>query len=373
VDATPERRVLFLCAALDAGGAERHWASLMPALCDRGLAVRLVALEGGGRALEQLRAQGVPVRELGRSGVASLRALPSVLAEGQGRPAVIVTFGYNAHALGALAARTLGIPHILNWHRQAGWQMSPVEAGAVRLAARLGAGAIAVTAAQLPDLHGLGFRASRLRVVPNGTSARGTGAGRSSMRGELGLPAKGLVAVLVARLRPEKRIVDFIDACARLRHELPDLRGVVVGDGPQAEELGHHAAEQDAPVHFAGYQADPTRWMVAADVVCLTSTHEALPMVLVEALACGRPCITTAVGGVGEIVEDGANGFVVAREDVPGLVRALRRLAMDPALRERMGAESLTRWRLSFSLDAMVVAYADLLRSVEGMPVTFAG
>jgi glycosyltransferase involved in cell wall biosynthesis len=158
-----------------------------------------------------------------------------------------------------------------------------------------------------------------------------------------------------------------------LRRDLPQLRGVVVGDGPEADALHHRAAARNAPVVFAGYQADPTRWMVAADVVCLTSTHEALPMVLVEALACGRPCITTAAGGTTDLVEDGANGRVIAQADVAELMRALRSLAADPGLRDRMGAESAARWRSTFSLDAMVEAYADLLCSVEGMPVKFSG
>src|ERR1700728_1570163 len=71
-------RIVFLCAQLDNGGAERHWAELLPALAQRHIGVRVVALLGGGRALEGLKAEGVPVRELGRTGLASAALLPAL-------------------------------------------------------------------------------------------------------------------------------------------------------------------------------------------------------------------------------------------------------------------------------------------------------
>jgi glycosyltransferase involved in cell wall biosynthesis len=365
-------KALFLCPVLDAGGAERHWATLLPALRERGAEVRLVAVEGGGRALEELREAGVPVRELGAAGLSSLKRLPALLTEVSQAPNVIVTFGYNAHALGALFARVTTTPQLLNWHRQQGWPMTRVESGAVRFAARLGAGAIAVTQAQLPDLERLGLPADRLRVAPNGVEApRRLGDPRAQIRTELGLPADGFLAVLVARLRPEKRITDFIDAVARLRSRVPGLHAVVVGDGPLAADLRAYGERQGAPMRFAGFQSEPTDWMLAADAVCLTSEFEALPMALIEATSCGRACVATNVGGNDEIVQHGINGFLVAPADVSGLAAALERLAREDALRQRMEAASLSRWGALFSFDAMADRYLDLLGSVHGVPASW--
>ena len=345
VTAGSRRTALFLCAMLDNGGAERHWASLLPALHDRGVGVRLVALQGGGRALEELRSGGVPVRELGRSGVRSLSRLPAVIGELRGGADAVVTFGYNAHAIGALAARACDVPHVLNWHRQEGWPMNRLEAGAVQLAAALGAGAIAVTNAQLPDLLGLGFPSARLRVVSNGVPPPKGAFDRTRLRADLGLAPGDFVAVVVARLRPEKRITDFIDSLARLRSSRPNAHGIVVGDGPLEEELRAYASQRDAPVRFVGYQRDPTQYIRAADVVCLSSSHEALPMALVEALACGRPCVATNVGGAAEIVQEGSNGYLIPVGDVAALTAALDALADSPNRAHEMGERSLARWQ----------------------------
>jgi Glycosyltransferase Family 4 len=168
-------RIVFLCAQLDNGGAERHWAELLPALAQRQIGVRLVALLGGRRALENLRAEGVPVRELGRDGLTSVLLLPALLAQARAQPSALVSFGYNAHALGALFARITRTPHVVNWHRQAGWPMDTVEANAVRLAGRLGAGAIAVTEAQHPDLLALDFEPQAIHTVANGVAPQDPG------------------------------------------------------------------------------------------------------------------------------------------------------------------------------------------------------
>jgi glycosyltransferase involved in cell wall biosynthesis len=362
-------RLLFLCAELDNGGAERHWAALLPALADLGVGVRVVAIKEGGRALVELRQAGIPIRELGQSGLRSFAALPSLLQERRSDLTAIVTFGYNSHALGAVFSRLTGTPQVVNWHRQQGWPMNPVERNAVRLAARAGAGVIAVTRAQIDDLSMLGFPADRIRVINNGVKAPTmTGLSRSSIRGRLDLDSEGIVALLVARLRPEKRIVDFIDAVALAKERLPDLLGIIVGDGPMLGELERYASDRAAAVRFVGHQRDPAPWMLAADFVCLTSSFEALPISLVEAISCGRPCIATDVGGTREIVENGVNGELTAPEDPASVAASIVRLGEDADLREAMGEASLRRWRNSFSFDTMVDRYARLLGSVKGPP-----
>ena len=367
VPASQAARIVFLCAQLDNGGAERHWAELLPALAQRRIGVRCVALLGGGRALESLRADGIPVRELGRSGLASASLLPTLLTEARAQPSALVSFGYNAHALGALFSRITRTPQVVNWHRQAGWPMNAVEASAVRLAGRLGAGAIAVTEAQHPDLLGLDFDPRAIRTVANGVGSQDLGR-RAQERARLGMTPDEFVAVLVARLRPEKRIADFVAAVHQASQSDPRIRGIVVGDGPTADELRELAAAAAAPVTFVGHDPEPTRYMLAADVAVLASEFEALPISLVEALSCGRPCVATDVGGVREIVQDGDNGFLVPFGEPEAMAAALLRLSRDPETCARLGERSLDRWRERFSFTAMVADYARLLTSVTGPP-----
>jgi glycosyltransferase involved in cell wall biosynthesis len=367
VPAIGAARIVFLCAQLDNGGAERHWADLLPALARRQIGVRLVALFGGGRALESLRADGVPVRELGRTGLASASLLPALLAEARAKPSALVSFGYNAHALGALFARITGTPHVVNWHRQAGWPMNTVETNAVKLAGRLGAGAIAVTKAQHPDLLALDFDPRAIRTVANGVGPRDP-SHRTRERARLNVSPDEFVAVLVARLRPEKRIGDFVAAVDRASRSDPRIRGIVVGDGPMANELRELATARGAPVTFVGHDPEPTRYMIAANVVVLASDFEALPISLVEALSCGRPCVATDVGGVPEIVEDGRNGLLVPVGEPESMASALVRLSGDADTCARMGERSLTHWRERFSFAGMVADYSRLLTSVTGPP-----
>jgi glycosyltransferase involved in cell wall biosynthesis len=367
-----DRRILFVCAKLDNGGAERHWAALLPALNKRGLGIRVVAIEGSGRALEQLRDYGIPVRELGRNGLGSLAALPALMQERGSDPTTIVSFGYNAHVLSGAFARTTGTPQVVNWHRQQGWPMNHVERNAIRLTARSGAGVISVTEAQSEDLIGFGFPSTRIRVVPNGVPPPELlDVPSTQVRNRLDLPGEKFLAVLVARLRPEKRVVDFIDAIAMARDQLPDIMGIVVGDGPMADELEGYAARKGAPVRLVGHQNDPPMWMLAADVVCLTSRFEALPISLVEAISCGRPCIATDVGGTRDIVKDGVNGRLVAPEDPTRLAATIVDIAQRPDLREEMGIASLEHWRAHFSFDAMVGRYGSLLSAAEGPPTVW--
>lgn len=361
---------LFLCPELDAGGAESHWASLLPALAERGLDVRVIAIKGGGRALESLRSDGISVRELGYAGMGSVRALPHILEERRGNPRVIVTYDQSAHPLGAAFSRLTGTPQIVNWHHPPGFPIRPLRRRvAVRLAALAGAGVIAVTSAQLAQLRQFGFVPRRTVVIPNGVYApAASGVPRQQLRAELGLPEDAFLVVLVAQLRPEKRVGDFLAALSALRKSTPTALGIVVGDGPLEDDLRHHASEHGSPVRFVGFHGEPTKYMLAADAVCLTSEIEALSMVLIEAAACGRPCVATQVGGNHEIIDDRVSGLLVEPGSTGALAAALSALAQDRALRDEMGRQALGRWRRLFSFDAMVNGYFDLLTRVSGPP-----
>ena len=328
----------------------------------------LVAIEGGGRALATVRAAGVPVREFGVSGLGSLRVVPRLIREGERRRGVIVTWAPSAHAVGALVARCTRTPHVVNWHRQPGFPMTTRQSAGMRMAAKLGAGAIAVTQTQIPDLVKLGMPKSRVRVVPNGTPEPKTSSlDRSAARRALGLRDQ-IVAVVVARLRPEKRHTDLFEALALVRAGGQDVCVVVVGDGPLEAALRREVASMQIPVIFAGFQEDPSLYMIASDVVCLSSEFEALPMSLIEAGACARPSVATDVGGTREIIVDGVTGLLVPTRDVRGLADALARISRDATLRNSMGIQARRRWEDRFSFDAMVDAYLRLLLGIQGPP-----
>lgn len=361
-----------MCSVLDMGGAERHWATLLPALQDRGLPVRLIALKRGGRAYELLGELGVPTRTLGSSGPATtLARFPALLSELWPRPRVVVTWGFDAEVAGGALAQLAGAPHVIHWHAGAGSPISTRQAVAFRLGARLGAGVIGVSRTQIPELRSFGFNEERIRIGPPGVPKPNRSfADRRAARSALNLPEPTFVAAVVARLSHEKRIDRFVSAIATLAASGVDVRGVVVGDGPAASQLAQMAGGLGAPVDFVGYQAQPADYMIASDVVCLTSDREALPLTVLEAAACERPTVAMDIGGVRELVDD-ETGILVAQGDVDAFTRALGQLVTSPGRAARLGAEAHLRWQERWSLDAMADGYYGLLTSVTGPPASW--
>ncbi len=362
------RPTLFICSVLDTGGAERHWETLIPALEEAGQPARLVAVKAGGRAFDSIAQSGIPARVLrGRGGLVSLAKLPHLLSESRARPGVVVSWGVDAHVLGTVVARRLKIPHLIHWHAGPGSTLSRSQRLALNLVARSGAGAIAVSKAQIGELNGFGFRSAAVRVAPAGVPdpAREFDT-RASARSALGLSESAFIPLLVGRLATEKRVDRFVESVAKLRHKGVDAQGVVVGDGPELRRIS--AASQTA-VKFVGFQRQPANFMIAADVVCLTSDREAMPLTLLEAAACGRATVAMDVGGVHEAVVDAVTGFVTPQGDVDTFVDVLTRLAADPGRAEALGERGRARWSQSFSVDTMVRWYLELLHEVGTSPI----
>jgi glycosyltransferase involved in cell wall biosynthesis len=170
----------------------------------------------------------------------------------------------------------------------------------------------------------------------------------------------------VGRLTPAKGQHLLIDAVARLAKEGRSVRLRLVGNGPDERALREHVGRlefHECVVFEGAVNQDRIRdFYAAADVFCLPSFAEGVPVVLMEAMAMEIPCVTTHIAGVPELICDGVDGVLVAPSDLDALVGALARLMDDAALRERLGKSGRAR----------VEELYDLQRSVKRLAGIFA-
>jgi glycosyltransferase involved in cell wall biosynthesis len=140
-----------------------------------------------------------------------------------------------------------------------------------------------------------------------------------------------------------------MEAVAALRPAVPDVRLVCAGEGERDAALRH--AERlgiaDA-VRFTAWVGPSGKraLLETASVLALPSYEEAMPLGLLEAMAAGVPVVATPVGGIPEILVDGASGFLVAPGDTATLQRLLRKLLLDRQLAARLGAAARESVRL---------------------------
>jgi glycosyltransferase involved in cell wall biosynthesis len=209
----------------------------------------------------------------------------------------------------------------------------------------------------VPALVAQGYHRDRIRVIHNGVRIGAPASSRAAVRRELGLGDDDFVAALVATLRPEKRVDVFVDAVRRAHERNRRISGLVIGGGPQLEPLRRLASNESA-VRLLGERRDVGALFAAADVACLSSAAEGVPMALLEAMAAGKPVVATRVGGVPEAVVDGRTGLLVAEGDAEAFAEALLELSDDPALARRLGEAARQRQRDEFGFERMVDAYA---------------
>lgn len=144
--------------------------------------------------------------------------------------------------------------------------------------------------------------------------------------------------VFVGRLTEQKALPVLLEALRNVH----DARLVLVGDGPERAQLERRTAELglESRVRFAGTRSreDVLRYLAGARAAVLSSAWENLPHAAVEALAVGVPVISTAVGGVPEVVHDGVNGLLVPPNDPGAFATAMQRLLEDDDLHSRLAA-----------------------------------
>ena len=165
----------------------------------------------------------------------------------------------------------------------------------------------------------------------------------------------------VGSFAPCKATPLLVEAFVRIAADRPDLRLLMVGDGPDRRECEDLARRSGLgrQVEFTGFRADVTSQLAQADAFVLPSVNENLPLALLQAMAAGLPCIASAVGGIPEVLTPGC-GLLVPPGDVPSLSTALTRLADDPVLAADLGPAARRRVMAEFSLARCADAHAEL-------------
>ena len=211
-----------------------------------------------------------------------------------------------------------------------------------------------------------GYPADKITSIPTGIDTRGfTPGDRDSARAALGLPNDAPIVGIVATLRSWKGHRYLIDAVAALAGERTLL--LIVGDGPQREALAAQSAALglESRVRFVGNQHDVRPWLHGMDVFALPSyANEGVPQALLQAMLCGLPCVTTDVGSIGEIAQNGTTALVVPAQDASQLAAALARLLGDAALRQRLGEAARAHCASGFGLETMLDKMEAVFRNV---------
>jgi L-malate glycosyltransferase len=231
---------------------------------------------------------------------------------------------------------------------------------------------LAVSAEVAASIERFGLlRRARVVTVPNGVpveSVRSEAALEGAARAELNIPNENLVVGTVAVFRSQKRLDDWLQVAARVAARRRDVTFLLVGGGPLEAVIQTQIAALGLThcVRTPGFRADGRRLMSLMDVYLMTSEFEGLPIALLEAMTLGKPIVSTAVGGIPEVLKTGTAGLLTPVGAIGELSDCVLRLLEDPLLRERMGRVGAARIESEYDAKCRVQAIESLYHEVLG-------
>jgi glycosyltransferase involved in cell wall biosynthesis len=369
-------KILFVIRTSEFGGAEKHLLELIHRLTQRGIAVTILCLDSDfyskyfsdsqvevivpPRALRSFGDWFRIFRKINPNAVVLVRAF-------------LWTFDWYTPIAACLAGtrRRISIVHLPPPEVPAkieGWSVQNVLAR-LRRARRLAAlrfsayfeRYICVSHAIRDSLvRDYRFPAGRTITIHNGVSLsefKQSNGNLLALRSRLHLNPDDFVLVCLARLSEQKQVDFLLLAMARTLSDGVACKCIIVGDGPLKESLEQQSLDlglSDA-VFFEGFQQDVRPYLQAGTAFVLTSRQEGLPLSILEAMACGLPCIVTRVGGNAEVVIHGVNGLVVNPGAIDEIAGAISYLATHPHEREEMSKMARSRVQQEFNLDRQMM------------------
>lgn len=378
-DASAGRSPLRVCHVASGdlwAGAEVQMATLLRALARRGDLQLSAILFNEGRLAEEIRAAGIPVAVIPEAEYNTLRIITRarnvIRSE---RIDILHAHGYKENFVAAWVSRLSDVAHVVRTQHGApepytGWKRAKqmLTEALDRFTTRYVTDRVICVSRGLA--RGMRHYAApqQLLTVHNGIEVESVQSSFSpaEARRRLGLPETAEVVGTAGRLVPVKRLDIFLQAARWLAHARPETRFVIAGSGPEEARLRELADSMGLAgrVAFPGHRDDVHDVLRAMDIFVISSDHEGLPMVLLEAMALGVPVVSRAVGGIPEVIEDGKSGLLVGTAQPEALAVRCAALLADPGEREHIKALAKARVAAEFSAqraaDAVSRLYATL-------------
>ena len=364
-------KVVHIVPMLSPGGAERVAVHIVRGLNSRRYEPAVISFTGRlGCDLDYLLEDaGIEVRYLGKRPGFDYRMyyrLPPVLNEL--KPDIVHTHLHVfRYALPFLPLRKkASVLHTV--HNLAEREIEPPLRWLQRYALKHGVVPVAVAEEVADSLRRL-YGIQRCRVIANGIPTDGYAKPqipRKEWRAREGFGEKDVLFVCVARFSTQKNHALLLNAFARGPACDPNAHLVLVGEGILQKSLETQAKSLgiDRQAHFLGLRTEIPDVLGAMDVFVLSSDYEGNPLSVMEAMAAGLPIVSTAAGGVPNLLENGKEGLIVQPGDVDGLSSAMTFLSGNRELRQFLGGAAARRAKEKFDVSKMVQAYEELYESL---------
>jgi glycosyltransferase involved in cell wall biosynthesis len=370
-------KVLQLIPTLDRSGAEKQMVLLANGLPRDRFAVEVAALTRLGPLEAELHANNISVTLIGKKLKADPFALTHLIKFMKAHKFdVVQTWIFAANTYGRIAARQAHVPAVIVSEMAVDLWKGRAQLSVDRFLARW-TDCLVGNSNAVVDYYRekAGLTNEKLAMIPSGIGDdEPPQIDRNQVRHSLGIADDAPVVLFVGRLAPQKAVHDLISAVDILQHGRPDLRTLIVGDGPLRERLEEQAESFGllGKVQFLGHRADVPTLLAASDLLVLPSLYEGLPNVVLEAMRFRKPVVATAAPGTTEVVKNGETGLLVPMKSPTELARAIRQVIDDPDLASRLGTAGRRRVETEFRASLMVERFADLyekLATAKGVAI----
>ena len=373
-------KIIWLIDGLGPGGAEQLMTSLLNFFDRERFEMRVCALQDRGSNLitQKLEQMGIPVDFIYIERLRNPLNIFRILAYLQKhKPDILHTQLEFSDTLGSIAARLLGIPSVSTvhtienpsvrtrtyWRHQLRWfalRHFSTRVIAVSKKARLHH----IQSAKIPNdkaitlYNGIDLEVFRSRGPQMVNTARQS----------LNLPETGQVICTVAVLREQKGIQYMIEALPAILERIPNAIYLVVGDGAYRNELKSLSASRgvEKRVLFAGHRTDIPAVLASCDLFVLPTLGDALPTVLIEAMAAGKPIVASDVGGVPEIITDQTTGILVPPANPSKLAEACLQILQNESFRNTLVSNAYEVAQQKFNVHTQVRQLSTLYQNLNG-------
>jgi L-malate glycosyltransferase len=359
-------RVMQVTWGLVAGGAEMYAFTVAANLDAQKYRAMLCAIDKGGALEPEIERRGIPYFVMNRrQGIDWKLMWRLYRLFKENRIDIVHTHHFNQLFYSVLGAKLTGA-RIVHMEHSVEFLKHKRLAKALQFLSRFCDKVIAIGSDGARALKELaGIPEGKLEIIRAGVDPANYGESKGEARRLLGLNQQEKIAVIVARLFPEKNHKLLLEAFAEVVRRVENARLLIVGDGVEEAAIQNEITRLKLreQVTMMGVRRDVARILAASDVFVLSSDREGLPIAVLEAMAAAKPVVATAVGDLPMVVKDFETGRVVPAKNPQALAAALIEVLGDEKKALNMGAKAL-RTVDEYSLKTMVAKF-ELLYAAE--------